>query len=184
MPTEIYEDNAFVPSFKVDADLQSTETMEFDTTSRKVEGKGIIANYIASKPDRYSVEGVVTAMTVDPDPPEAEKLVNAKTRLKQLAAKKKIVLVLTEMDAVYLAINRVEIAKGVSDGYSFKARIGFIEIETTTVGTTQIPASRLRAKVKKRAATGKKGGAAKPSAPGGKDKTVTLQALNVIGFLR
>lgn len=184
MPTEIYEDNAFKPSFKFDADLQATETAEYQTTERKVEGKGTISDYIASKPDRYSVEGIVTAMTVDPDLPEAEKLVNAKNRLKQLAAQKKIVLVLTELDAVYLAINRVEISKGVSDGHSFKARVGFIEIETTTVGTAQIPASRLRTKVKRRAATGKKGGAAKPSAPKGKDKTLALGIVNFFGYLK
>ena len=184
MPTAIYEGgNIFAPAFAFDADLQWGETLGYQVTKRKVEGKGEISDYIASDPEIARVTGKVTAMTVEPALPESEKLVSAKERLKQLAQKKSIVLVLSELTAQYLAINRVEFSKGVADGYSFQATIGFIEIETTTVATTQIPASRLRAKVKRRAATGKKGGAAKGSTPTGKSKTLALQLVQKFGFL-
>jgi len=182
MPTELYEDGKFEPSFKFDADLQWTDTFGFQVTKRRVEGKGNISDFITDDPEVATVDGKVTAMTVPPDLPEPEKLAGARSRLIQLAKKMQPVLVLTELDAAYLVISRVELAKGVDDGHSLRAKVGFAEIETTTVGTVQIPASRLRAKVKRRAATGKKGGAAKGSQPSAKDKTKALQIGIGLGF--
>ncbi len=177
MPTEIFEgENIFAPAFKLDADLVWTEVDEFELPARKIESKGTVNDYIAQgKPLQANVEGIVTAMTVDPDLPEADKLNNAKDRLQVLARKREIVLVLSELYAGYLGISRVEIVKGVDDGHSLQARIAFGLIETTVTATAQIPASKLRAKVKRVAATGKKGGAAKPSTPTDASKSVLLK---------
>lgn len=181
MPTELYEgENVFAPAFAFDADLQWAEVSEFEVTDRKVEAKGSIADYIASKPHTATVEGKVTAMTVEPAPPDPQKLVSARDRLVELGDKRAIVLVLSEMFAGYMAIQRVEISKGVDDGGSFTARIALKKIETTTTATAQVPASRLRPKVKRRKGPGKRGGAARGSRPPS-NQTYTLRKLLAAG---
>lgn len=168
MPTEIFEvDNPLAVAFAFDADLNWTETHEYETTDRKVEGKGSIADFIASKPLQATVEGKVTAMNIEPAIPTPQKLVNTRDALEQLIAKKQIVLVLNDLFAGYMGMTRAEIIKSVDGGQSITARIGFKRIEQTIAATAQVPASKLRAKVKRKAAAGKKGGAAK----GGKPKT-------------
>ena len=166
MPTEIFEtNNPLAVAFACDADLNWGEVLEFPTTTRKVERKGDVADFIASKPLIATLDGKVTAMTIAPALPSPQKLVNEKSALQALARKRQVVLVIGELFNGYLGITRVEIAKGADDGKSFNAKITFKEIETTTTGTAQVPASKLRGKVKRKAATGKKGGAAKGSKP-------------------
>jgi hypothetical protein len=165
MPTEIFEvDNPLAVAFACDADLSWGEVSEYPTTTRKVEGKGDISDFISSKPLIATLDGKVTAMTIDPAPPSPQKLANSKAALQELADKRQIVLVIGELFNGYLGITRVEIAKGVDDGYSYNAKITFQRIEQTTTGTAQVPASKLRSKVKRKG-TGKKGGAAKGSKP-------------------
>lgn len=179
MPTEIFEaTNPFAPAFALDADSSWSEIIPFEATNKKVEGKGTVADFIAARPRQATIEGIVTAMTVAPALPDPQKLVNASDRLKQLAEKKQLVLVLSELFAGYMAIERVEISKAVGDGHSFKARITFKRIELTTVGTAQVPASKLKSKVKRRAATGKKGGSAQGSRP----KTAALRGVLGVGL--
>jgi hypothetical protein len=166
MPAEIYEvDNPLAVAFSCDADLNWGEVREYPTTTRKVEGKGEIADFIARKPLLCTLDGKVTAMTIAPAPASPQKLVNEKSKLQALGDKRQIVLVVGELFNGYLGITRVEIAKGADDGKSFNAKITFTEIETTETGTAQVPASKLRSKVKRKAATGKRGGAAKGSKP-------------------
>lgn len=179
MPTEIFEvDNPLAVAFACDADLNWGEVQEFPTTTRKVEGKGDISDFIASKPLVCTLDGKVTAMAIDPAPANPQKMVNEKSKLQELAKKRQVVLVLGELFNGYLGMTRVEIAKGADDGKSFNAKITFQEIETTSTGTAQVPASRLRPKVKRKAATGKKGGAAK----GGRPKTLALRAALTAGL--
>jgi hypothetical protein len=172
MPAELFEvNNPLAVAFACDADLNWGEVLEFPTTTRKVEGKGDIADFIAQKPLVATLDGKVTAMTIEPAIPSPQKLVNEISRLKELARKRQVVLVIGETFNGYLGITRVEIGKGVDDGYSFTAKITFKEIETTVAGTAQVPASQLRSKVKKKGGQSKTGGAAKGSKP----KTIALQ---------
>jgi len=172
MPTEIYPaDDAFAPGFAFDADLQFGSTFAYQASQRKVEGRGTISEHIASQPKKYTITGIVTAMTVPPATPEAEKLTNAKKRLEEMADKRQIVLVLSDSFSGYLAIERAEVIESVDLGKAIRATVNFTEIVTTTVGTAVIPKSRLRKKVKKKAAPAKKGGAAKGSQPTGKSRT-------------
>ncbi len=172
MPTELFDPlNPLAVAFACDADLNWGNILEFPTTTRKVEGKGDISDFIASKPEIATLDGKVTAMTIEPAIPQPQKLVNEVSRLKELAKKKQIVLVLGELFNGYLGITRVEIGKSADDGKSFNAKMTFIEIETTTTGTAQVPASQLRSKVKRKGGTSKKGGASKGSKP----KTLALQ---------
>jgi hypothetical protein len=172
MPTEIYPaDDILATGFQFDADLQSTNVLPFQVTSRKVESRGNIAEHIASLPETHNVTGMVTAMNMPPAVPDPEKLANSKKKLKELAAKRQIVIVLSDSYDGELAISRVEITDGADMGRAFKATLGFTLIETTTVGTAEVPASRLRSKVKRKAAPAKKGGAAKGSQPTPKART-------------
>jgi hypothetical protein len=181
MPTELYEaTNVFAPAFAFDADSQWTKIIPFETTNKRVEGKGTVADFIASRPKQATIEGLVTAMTIAPALPDPQKLVNMSDRLEQLADKQQLVLVLSELFAGYMAIDRAEISKGTEDGYSFRARITLKRIELTTVGTAQVPASKLKAKVKRRGASGKKGG----SAQGGIPKTLALRSALGLGLGR
>lgn len=184
MPTEIFEaNNPLAVAFACDADLNWGNVLEFPTTTRKVEGKGDTADFISSKPELATLDGVVTAMTIEPAIPSPQKLANEVSRLKELAKKRQIVLVIGELFNGYLGITRVEIGKAVDDGHSFNAKITFTEIETTTTGTAQVPASKLKSKVKRKAAAGKRGGAAKGSKPA-TPRTKFLQAFQAFGFFR
>ncbi len=166
MPTEIFEvGNPLAVAFSCDADLNWGEVLEFPTTTRKVEGKGDIADFISSKPLIATLDGKVTAMTISPALPSPQKLVNEKSKLQELGKKRQVVLVIGELFNGYLGMTRVEISKGADDGKSFDAKVTFIEIETTTTGTANVPASKLRTKVKRKGSSGKKGGAAKGSKP-------------------
>jgi hypothetical protein len=185
MPTEIFDpENIFEVAFRFDADMQWTNTLGFEVTKRKVEQKGTIADYIASLPETATVEGKVTAMTVSPALADPQKLVNTSDGLKALAAKKQIVLVLSEIYEGFMAITNIDITKSVEDGHAITCRIGLTRIEQTTAATTQVPASKLRNKVKRKGAPGKKGGAAKGSKPSGPDKTAALNAAQAFGFFR
>lgn len=176
MPTEIYPaDDVLATGFKFDADLQSSNQLPFQVTNRKVEDRGNIAEHIASQPEVYSVTGMVTAMIMPPETPDPEKLANARKKLKELAKRRQIVVVLSDSFDGELAISRVEISDDAKMGRAFKATVGFTEILIAEVGTANVPASRLRRKVKRKAAPAKKGGAAKGSMPSGKSQTVALK---------
>jgi hypothetical protein len=180
MPTELYDpNNVFAPAFAFDADLQWAEVHEYELAKRKVEGKGTISDFIASKPESATLEGRVTAMTVDPAPADPNKLVNVRDALVALAAKKADVLVVSELYVGTLVISRAEISKGVSDGHSWNGKISLGKIETTTPGTATVPASRLRAKVKKRAGPPATGGS---GATGKKPQSTALKGLLRAGW--
>jgi hypothetical protein len=181
MPTEIFEvNNPLAVAFACDADLNWGEVLEFPTTTRKVEGKGDISDFIASKPLIATLDGKVTAMTIEPALPSPQKLVNEKSKLQELGKKRQIVLVIGELFNGYLGMTRVEVLKGAEDGKSFNAKITFQEIETTTTGTAQVPASQLRSKVKRKGGPSKKGGAAKGSAPPD-NRTVAAKLQDALG---
>lgn len=166
MATEFYEVNKpFVVAFSVDADLNWGEINPFQITKRKVEGSGSIADFIASLPKTANVEGVVTAMNLPGATPDPQKLTNARDALNEIADKRQPVLVLSNLYAGYMGIERTEVSQSVDGGKAITVRISLTRIETTTVGTAEVPASRLRAKVKKKGGKGKKGGAAKGSEP-------------------
>lgn len=166
MPTELYDPaNVFAAAFKWDADLQWSEVHEYDVAKRKVESVGTVNEYIADKPMIATVDGKVTAMTVEPDLPNPNKLISMRDDLVALAAKKAKVLVISELYAGEMVIQRAEIGKGISDGVSFVAKVTLTEITETTVGTVQVPASRLRAKVKKRMGSKSGGSGAGGSKP-------------------
>ena len=172
MPTEIFEvNNPLAVAFACDVELNWGNVLEFPTTTRKVEGKGDIADFISSKPEIATMDGKVTAMTIEPALPSPQKLANEVSRLKELGKKRQIVLVIGELFNGYLGITRVEIGKAADDGKSFNAKITFTEIEQTISATAQVPASRLRSKVGRKGGPGKKGGAAKGSKP----KTTALK---------
>jgi hypothetical protein len=173
MPTELFDpQNVFNVAFKVDADINWGEVHAFETTNRKVEGKGTIADFIASRPMTATLEGVVTAMAVGDTPASPQKLVNARDDLIQLANKKQPVLVLNDQFAGYLAITSAEPSVSVDRGKALGVRIAFKQIETTTTATAQVPASKLKAKIKRVGGAGKKGGAAKGSTPSEADKSL------------
>lgn len=176
MPTEIYPaDDVLAIGFQFDADLQSTNSLPFQVTNRKVESRGNIAEHIASQPETHTVTGMVTAMTIAPALPDAEKLANSKKKLKELAQKKQIVVVLSDSFDGEMVISRLAISDSADMGRAFRATVGFTLIETTTVGTAEVPASRLRRKVRRKAAPAKKGGATKGSQPTPRAQTVALR---------
>lgn len=166
MATEFYEaDKPYVIAFAVDADLTWGEVNPFSITKRKVEGKGTIADFIASLPKTASLEGKITAMNLPGATPDPQKLTNARDALQELADKRQPVLVLSNLFAGYMGIERTEVSESVDGGKSITVRVNLTRIETTTVGTAQIPASKLRSKVKRKSGASKKGGAAKGSKP-------------------
>lgn len=186
MATEFYQvDKPFVVAFAVDADLNWGEVNPFQITKRKVEGSGTIADFIASLPKTASVEGMVTAMNLPGAVTDPQKMTNARDALQELADKRQPVLVLSNLFAGYMGIERTEVSLSADGGKAITVRVNLTKIETTTVGTTEVPASKLRSKVKKKGGAGKKGGAAKGSKP-----RTTLAKLDdkvdkaISGFLR
>ncbi len=164
MATEFFEiDKPFVVAFALDADITWGEVNPFETTKRKVEGKGSISDFVASLPKNATVQGVITAMNLNPLVPTTQKLVSARDALEQLADKMQPVLVVNGLYAGELVITRTEVSKSADGGEAINANISLERIETTTVGTANVPASRLRSKIKRKKNKG--GGAAKGSKP-------------------
>jgi hypothetical protein len=183
MATEFYNaDDPFNVAFAVDADLVWGETQPFQITKRKVEGSGSIADFIASLPRTANVEGRITAMNLPGATPDPQKLSNARDALQALADKCQPVLVLSGIYAGYLGIERTEVNISVDGGKALTARVNLTRIETTEVGTANVPASKLRAKVKRKAAAGKKGGAAKGSKPPD-NRTLSAKLVDGLGGL-
>jgi hypothetical protein len=172
MPTEIFEiDKPFVVAFTVDADLKWSETIQKEVTKRKIEKQGTISDFIADTPDTASLDGLVTAMSTNPLVPTINKLPNSRDSLKQLIDKNQVVLVLNDTFAGYMAITRADIGTAVDEGIALRVSLRFQEMTLVTTGTTQVPASKLRSKVKRKKG-GKKGGASKGSQGSGQDKSV------------
>jgi len=171
MATELYRpDSPFDPVFSVDADLVWTDTLAYQVSKRAVEGVGEIADFIAATPRRASLEGTITAMTLAGASVQPQKLTAARDALEQLADQRQPVLVVSNLYTGYLAIERAEVTQSADGGMAIVVRISFVQIKTTETGTAQVPASKLRAKVKRRGATGKKGGSPQGATP--EDKTV------------
>jgi hypothetical protein len=179
MPTEFFEvDNPFVVAFAVDADLKFGETWQKEVTKRKIENSGTVSDFIADTPDTASLDGLVTAMAVNPLVPAVNKLTTKRDELKQLIDKNQVVLVLNDRFADYMAITRADVSESADEGKALRVSLALQKMELVTTGTTQVPASRLRSKVKRKAAAGKKGGAAKGSQPTTDDRSVLAKALD------
>lgn len=158
-------DRPFETAFEVDADLTWVEMSAYQITKRQVEGQGEISDYIASTPKRASLEGMITAMALLGATATPQKLTQARDSLQALADARQPVLVLSNLYAGYLGIEQFEVTQSVDVGIGIKVSIQFVEIRTTAVGTAQVPASKLRPKVKRRGGTGRRGGAAQGSRP-------------------
>lgn len=186
MSTSFHENpvNILAPVWETDADLNWSETDKYTATKRKVEGQGDISPYIASTPREAKLDGIVTATTLDPVTLQPQRLVDSKAKIQALAAKRQPVLVINPMFSGWMAITEVTPSKSAADGQKLKVSISLIEIQTTTAAMAQAPAAKLKPKVKKRAATGKKGGAAKGAAPTPRQKTKALTAANALGAFR
>jgi hypothetical protein len=182
MSTSIYENPAdlLAPSWETDADLNWVETDTYQPTKRKVEGIGTISDFIASMPREAELEGILTAATLDPVTLQPQRLVDLKNKIQALAAKKQVVLVINPDYEGYLAITKVQPKKSAEDGHSLKVSISFQEIERTITATAQVPASKLKPKVKRRAASGAKGGAAKGRAPTPRERTKTATVVDAV----
>lgn len=165
MSTEIYEApfNLFAPAFSFSALSQRSAKHAVTTSGKKIEGEGEIKDRVATTPSEWTLQGRVKANELDPATLQAQPLANAQKRLEELIKKKAIVLILSgDVFNEYALLTSVEPSQSTADGDTLVVSLTFQEMRITQLGTTQIPPSRMRRKVKRKAAAPAKGGASKP----------------------
>jgi hypothetical protein len=177
--TEIYEApfNLFAPAFEFGVLLNRGSNHRVTPTSRKIEGEGSITDNAATEPSTWTLSGAVSASAIDPVTFEEQTLANAEQKLKELVAKKAIVLIQSgDVYNEFALITSAAPSQSVEDGDSLKVDITLQEMRVTAAKTTQIPPSRMRRKVKRKAAAPAQGGAGKPK-PTKDNRGVALKGL-------
>ena len=177
MGTEIYETpfDFLAPSFSFDATVERGGSHRVTPSSRKIEGLGNISDSAATEASTWFVSGKVSATSLDPLTLQLQTLANAQKKLEELVKKKAIVLVVSgDFLEEFCLITSAEPRQGADDGNSMGASLQFQEMRTTKPQNVQIPASRLRRKVKRKAAAPAKGGATKPTTVTAPDRRGTM----------
>lgn len=162
------------PDFIFDAELNEDWALEYEWTEYPIEDGAKISDHGAKLPEKFNVTGAVTASplawTTSPDVDEhdgKQRVIDALAALKKLAdARQPMTLVAQYWSPADVVIDSARPSMGEGDGNAVRIEVAFHQVQLPKAKTVDIPASRYKAKVKRKA-PGKKGGAGgtkKPSA--------------------
>ncbi len=154
--------SAIAPVFEFDATTGEEDTLEIDWTDAPVENKGDLAEHGWTKPQTLIVTGLKSAMNLQALQlgSNIDTLMGAYEALKLLAKQKQQVTVVGRFVETRV-ITRVSGKVDVAIGEALDITVELQEVELPIPSTVQIPASRLRRKVRRRG-PGKTGGATAP----------------------
>jgi hypothetical protein len=147
------------PDFEFDATLNVSKNRTYTATKRAIENRGDVADHVYRQPFTVSTDGFVAITPISPrryriiptnDP---SVLAVMRSQLEELAEQRQLVTLVSDLYAGKVVITSLSFSNSVEDGYSLMTNISFSEIEIAKLETTVVSASRLRPKVKKRAAT-------------------------------
>ena len=154
--------NAEDPTFKLDATLEERRSDGYAPTQKPIEDGAQVSDYVITQPKKYHANGIVTA-TVFGKALDRQRVENAYDAVVKLADSKTIVTVVFGWWVFDAVISNVEATHNRDIGEALAVSIDFQEIVQFKPETVQIPASKLKSKVKRRRKS-KKG----PSAETGK----------------
>lgn len=143
-------------------DCEQKEDAEHNTewTEHPVESGAVVSDYGNNKPDIYNVEGYMTA-TPFGSPIDETRLGDAHEKLKRLRDKRQELTLLAGNWTPTVVITKVGAVQGTDDAGRLLLSASFKTVDRPQPKTVDIPPSRLKPKVRRRASTKtKKGGAA------------------------
>jgi len=186
MSVRIYTRNADQPDFQFDIETDVEKTQRYNPTQRPVEDIGNVVDHVYRVPFTVSSNGLVawtpvTPRTYQPTPSiDPNVMIDAQKALEELAAKRDLVNMVCDVFTGRVVITSLVFSKATDDGYSLRVAITLSEIEIATAQTTQVSPSRLRSKVRRRAAS-KKGqpATAQPTTAQKKKKIKSILAKGV-----
>jgi len=145
----LYNLETFAVLFEFDADTKEQRTGATKWTDKPVEQGADLTLYGHRRPDKYSVEGIITAWPFG-QPHSALRVSNADAALKALAELTQPVGIITKWwaDTVVISSDKASNSKG--EGEALRFSISVQTIKQPTTAYTQIPASKLKARVRKR----------------------------------
>lgn len=158
MPVFIYTESPEFPIFQFDIAETEKKSYKFTPTKRAVEDKGNVNDHVYREPFTISSEGLVAWTPVSPrnwqpvPSTSKEVMIDAQNALEELAEKRQLVTLSCSLFTGNVAITSLDFSRSTSDGWATRVNIGFAEIEIAKTLTTNVDPSRLRPKVKKKAA--------------------------------
>jgi hypothetical protein len=168
MPISIYTTNKDFPEFQFDISDSVKKSRKYTPTRRAVEDKGNVNDHVYREPFTLSSEGLVAWTPVTPrdwqpvPSTSKEVMIDAQNALEELAEKRQLVTMASELFTGQVAITSLDFSRSTADGWATRVSISFAEIEIAQTLTTTVDPSRLRPKVKRKAAP-KPGQKAAPS---------------------
>ncbi len=155
----------FLPAAELDAGTSETQEDTVTWSQVPVEGTGNVAEHGVLEPTTWTFVGLIGAG--DPNnvlPRDKERLNRQHDRLLVLQKAKQLVTVVGATFVANAGISRIVATREKDTGDILSIDLGLQAVSLPIPSTTTIPASRLRASVRRRAAPGKPGGAgpAKP----------------------
>lgn len=152
-------------AFVVDAPLSENHHGEYEASEFPLEATATVADHIIKKPRSWTLEGKCTATPLDQLSYDAARLVTLKSELEQLGDLRDLVTVTTDLDVFEASIQSYDVNRTVADGNAFRVSINLKEMHIAITARTEIPKAQLKAKLRKKTAKAKKGGATTGSKP-------------------
>jgi hypothetical protein len=158
MPAKIYTGSPEFPVFEFDISDNVKKSRKYTPTKRPVEDKGNVNDHVYREPFTLSSEGLVAWTPVTPriwqpvPSTSKEVMIDAQNALEELAEKRQLVTLSCDLFTGQVVITGLDFSRSTADGWSTRVSISFAEIEIAKLLTTTVDPSRLRPKVKKKAA--------------------------------
>jgi hypothetical protein len=158
------------PDFAFDAEINEEMTLDYKWTQYPIEDGAEVSDFGYKLPEKFKVAGAVTEsplIVVSPYIDESQGQATGKRRvmdaiaaLKKVSdAKQPMSLVARYWSPADIVIDSVNASLSDGDGYAPRIEIAVHQVQLPKAKTVDIPASRYKAKVKRKA-PGQKGGAA------------------------
>lgn len=158
MAVSIYTGAPEFPIFEFDISTSVKKSKKWTPTKRPVEDKGNVNDHVYREPFTISSDGLVAWTPVTPRiwqpvlSTNKEVMIDAQNALEELAEKGQLVTLSCDIFTGQVVITGIDTTRTTSDGWASRIGISFAEIEIAKTLTTTVDPSRLRPKVKKKAA--------------------------------
>lgn len=165
--------------FEWDCELRESHDNTYTMTDHQIEDGSPVNKHIVKMPETWTLEGLVTATPLIPGGIDLQRVVDADELIRELADKLQPVAFVSGWykNPGTAVITRVGSAAGKGDPLQLPITVAFKQIRIVEPETTQIPASRLKPRKKKRVAPAKRGGASTGTPPTPKKRRTALKAL-------
>lgn len=137
--------------FEWDCEQRESREGTYTWTEREVESGAPIVNHGVKRPEKWTLEGLITATPLFPGGIDFQRVMDADSVIRELADALQPVSFVSGWYVGEGAITRIRSTAGTGDPLMLNLAADFKEIRVVSPATTQIPASRLKPKVRRRA---------------------------------